>query len=602
MFIRRTKIGTSTADKAYYTFRLVASKRVGDKVRQQTLLNLGRNFSLPKEQWAQLCARIDDIISGQLSLQTPSGEIEQIAQHYAARLIANRAKQPEDNDKTTDYKEVNVASLELVRPRSIGVEHVGLEAIKLLNLPKILKKAGFNKVQQDVAVASIIGRMAEPGSERVTWQWLTEQSGIAELMAVDFEAMSVMRLYRVSDLLVQHRQKIEDDLFSSISDLFSLTTTVTLYDLTNTFFEGTANDNDKAQRGHSKEKRSDCPLVTLGLVLDDSGFVRGSQMFEGNISESKTLKVMLDKLKAPRGALVIMDRGIIATQANIDWLVEHHYRYLVVSRERARSFNADQAVEISTATDHSIKIHKVINEAGSEARLHCYSDQQQAKEKAITKRFVDRFEAGLQKIADSLAKPHGTKKRDKVLERIGRLKEKSKGIGQHYQIDLSLDESGTTITGITWKQKPIDGTRLTHPGIYCLRTNEIQWDEATLWKTYTMLTDLEAVFRSLKSELGLRPVFQHKEERTDGHLFITVLAYQAVQVIRRNLKNDGINDSWSSLRKILSGQQRITATFKQKDGRTLHIRKTTIAEPKLKKIYDALEISPSPRRTEKTIN
>jgi len=601
MFIRRTKIGTSTADKAYYTFRLVASKRVGDKVRQQTLLNLGRNFSLPKEQWAQLCTRIDDIISGQLSLQTQSGEIEQIAQHYAARLIANRAEQPEDNDKTTDYKEVNVASLELVRPRSIGVEHVGLEAIKSLDLPKILEKAGFNKVQQDVAVASIIGRMAEPGSERATWQWLTEQSGIGELMAVDFEAMSAMRLYRVSDLLVQHRRKIEDDLFSSISDLFFLTTTVTLYDLTNTFFEGTANDNDKAQRGHSKEKRSDCPLVTLGLVLDDSGFVRGSQMFEGNISESKTLKVMLDKLKAPKGALVIMDRGI-ATQANIDWLVEHHYRYLVVSRERARSFNADQAVEISTATDHSIKIHKVINEAGSEARLYCYSDQRQAKEKAITKRFVDRFEAGLQKIADSLAKPRGTKKRDKVLERIGRLKEKNKGIGQHYQINLSLDESSTTVTGVTWKQKPIDGTRLTHPGIYCLRTNELQWDEATLWKTYTMLTDLEAVFRSLKSELGLRPVFHHKEERADGHLFITVLAYQAVQVIRRNLKNYGNNDSWSSLRKILSGQQRVTATFKQKDGRTLHIRKTTIAEPKLKKIYDALEISPSPGRTEKTIN
>jgi len=600
MFIRRTKIGTSTADKAYYTFRLVASKRVGNKVRQQTLLNLGRNFSLPKEQWAQLCARIDDIISGQLSLKTPSGEIEQIAQHCAARLIANRSE-PEENNKTTDYQEVDVASLKLVRSRSIGVEHVGLEAIKSLNLLKILEKAGLNKVQQDVAVASIIGRMADPGSERATWQWLTGQSGIGELMGVDFEAMSAMRLYRVSDLLVQHRRKIEDALFSNISDLFSLTTTVTLYDLTNTFFEGAATDNDKAQRGHSKEKRSDCPLVTLGLVLDGSGFVRGSQMFEGNISESKTLKTMLDKLKAPKGALVIMDRGI-ATQANIDWLIEHHYRYLVVSRERVRSFNADQAVNISTASGHPIKIHRVINETGSEARLYCYSDQRQAKEKAITERFVNRFEAGLQKIADSLAKPRGTKKQDKVLERIGRLKEKNRGIGQHYQIDLSLDETGTTVTGITWKQNPIDGTRLTHPGIYCLRTNELQWDEATLWKTYTMLTDLEAVFRSLKSELGLRPIYHHKEERADGHLFITVLAYQAVQVIRRNLKNNGINDSWSSLRKILSGQQRVTATFKQKDGRTLHIRKTTIAEPKLKKIYDALEISPSPGRTEKTIN
>ena len=135
---------------------------------------------------------------------------------------------------------------------------------------------------------------------------------------------------------------------------------------------------------------------------------------------------------------------------------------------------------------------------------------------------------------------------------------------------------------------------MTHPGVYCLRTNELQWDEATLWRTYTMLTDLEAVFRSLKSELGLRPIYHHKEERADGHLFITVLAYQAVQVIRRKLKGHGINESWHSLRKIFSSQQRVTATFKQKDGHTVHVRKTTLAEPKLKKLYDTLEISPSP--------
>jgi len=600
MFIRRTKTGTSVDGNDYYTFRLVVSQRVGDKVRQRTLLNLGRYFSLPREQWGLLCTRIDDIISGQLSMEAPPEEIETLAQRYAARLIANRSEQ-NDNENATDYQEVDVASLELVRPRSIGVEHVGLEAIKSLNIPKILEEAGLNKVQRDVAIGAIIGRMAEPGSERATWQWLTERSGLGELMDVDFESMSVMRLYRTSDLLVQHRHEIEDALFSHITDLFSLTTTVTLYDLTNTFFEGNMTGNDKAQRGHSKEKRSDCPLVTLGLILDDSGFIRGSQMFAGNVSESKTLQIMLEQLKAPKGALVIMDRGI-ATQANIDWLIEHHYRYLVVSRERTRSFDPDQAVEITTASDHSIKIHKVINEEKTEARLYCHSDQRQAKEKAITKRFIDRFEAGLHKIADSLTKPRGTKKRDKVLERIGRLKEKSKGIGQHYKIDISLDESGNTVTGITWEQKPVEGTQLTDPGIYCLRTNELQWDEAALWKTYTMLTDLEAVFRSLKSELGLRPIYHHKKERTDGHLFITVLAYQAVQVIRRKLKDNGINDSWSSLRKILSGQQRVTATFKQKDGHTLHIRKTTVAEPKLKKIYDALKTLLSPGRTKKTIN
>ena len=135
---------------------------------------------------------------------------------------------------------------------------------------------------------------------------------------------------------------------------------------------------------------------------------------------------------------------------------------------------------------------------------------------------------------------------------------------------------------------------LTHPGVYCLRTNELSWDEARLWQTYTMLTDLEAVFRSLKSELGLRPIYHHKEDRAEGHLFITVLAYQAVQAVRRQLKAHGINESWASLRAILAVQQRVTATFSQRDGRTLHVRKATVPEPALQKIYDALRLPLTP--------
>jgi len=594
MFIRQTKTSTSAAGDAYFTFRLVTSERIGGKVRQQTLLNLGRNFSLPREQWPQLCARIEQLLSRQMSLAPPSAAIEKLAQRLAARLVVSQPPaERSEREKSIEYHEVDVDSLELVRPRSIGVEHIGLEALNWLGFPAILKSLGFNGIQQASAIGSIVGRMAEPGSELATWQWLTERSGLDELMEVDYEAMPLIRLYRTSDLLVRHRQIIEERLFSRIHDLFSLPTTVTLYDLTNTYFEGKMDSNAKARRGHSKEKRSDCPLVTLGLVLDGSGFVQRSKMFEGNVAESGTLESMLKGLEAPRDAMVIMDRGI-ATQANIDWLVEHRYRYLVVSRERVRRFDADQTVEVSSATDQTIRIQRVLDEDGKEVRLYCHSMQRQEKEGAMSARFVKRFEDGLRKIADGLAKPRGEKGRDKVLARIGRLQEKSRGIGQHYRIDCIPDATGTKLTGLTWEKTPVDGTLLTHPGVYCLRTNELQLDEATLWRTYTMLTDLEAVFRSLKSELGMRPVFHHKEERAEGHLFITVLAYQAVQAIRRKLKDHEVNASWASLRKVFSGQQRITAIFKQKDGRTLHVRKTTVAEPELLKLYHALGVSPSP--------
>ena len=142
---------------------------------------------------------------------------------------------------------------------------------------------------------------------------------------------------------------------------------------------------------------------------------------------------------------------------------------------------------------------------------------------------------------------------------------------------------------------------MTHLGVYCLRSNETGWDEATLWRTYFTLTDLEAVFRSLKSELGLRPIYHHKPIRADGHLFITVIAYQLVQVIRTRLRQGGENASWTTLRRIVEGQQRITATFRRADGATLHVRKATRAEPPQQAIYDALGIDPAPEGIRKTV-
>jgi transposase len=369
--------------------------------------------------------------------------------------------------------------------------------------------------------------------------------------------------------------------------------TVTLYDLTNTYFEGTAAGNAKAARGRSKKKRSDCPLVTLGLVLDSSGFVRRSRMFAGNAAEAGTLQDMLKGLAAPDGALIITDAGI-ATAANIVWLQEQKYRYLVVSRERGRQFDPGQAVNTLTASNETVRLQRVLSEDATEVRLYCHSEGRQTKETAITGRFVTGFEAGLAKLAAGLSKPRGHKKLADIQQRIGRLKEKSRGIGQHYDVAVTPDKTGTRAASITWTKTPVEGSMLTHPGVYCLRSNETAWDAETLWHTYTMLTDLEAVFRGLKSELGLRPVFHHKEQRTEGHLFITVLAYQLVQAIRRKLEAAGETISWTRLREILSVQRRVTATFQQRDGHTMHLRKATVAEPALHRIYETLGIDASP--------
>ena len=601
MFIRRTR--TRRSSEHYFTFRLVRSERTGSKVRQRTLLNLGRHFDVAQHDWPALCRRVDDLLAGQLPLPPDCPPaLESHAQRIAAQLLAHErigtASSPASRGR--DIQHVDVDSLEMIRPRSVGVEHVALWAMDQLGLRTRFDELGIGASMSAAAVGSIIARMARPGSERATRRWLGERSALDELLGVDFQTLEPMQLYRACDALMAHREAIEHHLFDRAMDLFDLHPTVTLYDLTNTYFEGEARLQPKARRGHSKDKRTDCPLLTLGLVLDASGFVRRSQVFAGNVREHHTLAEMLDALNAPRAALVVMDRGV-ATEDRVQWLRENEYRYLVVSRERTRHFDPEAALRIETASNHGVHLHKVLSDDGQEVRLYCFSEERAAKERGVVERFARRFETALTELCEGLSRPRTQKRLDKVWQRIGRLKEKSRGIAQHYDIELDTDESGERATAVRFTRRALPGSMMTHPGVYCLRSNQTKWDEATLWRTYFTLTDLEAVFRSLKFELGLRPIYHHKPIRAEGHLFITVIAYQLVQVIRTRLRQCGESARWTTLRRILEGQQRITATFRRADGRTVHVRKATRAEPPQQAIYDALGIGGAPGGIRKTI-
>jgi len=631
MFIRRTRTNNSSTGEDYFTFRLVRGDRIAGKVRQTTVLNLGRHFPIAQDDWPLLCSRIEQLLTPQIDLCTIAcpDAIERAAQRYYAKLVGRSSQDSVSSPVSTgvkvgdlpvtamvaslplasavpatgDFHTVNIDSLEVLQPRSVGVEHVALHAIAQLGIVELLSKLAINGVDRACILGNLIGRMAAPASERATWQWLQSQSALGELLDVDYESLSHMRLYRASDALMKIHDCLEKHVFNRVTSLFSLGETVTLYDLTNTYFEGEASVNPKAKFGRSKEKRSDCPLVTLGLVLDGSGFVRRSKTFDGNVSEGKTLEVMLAGLQAQPGALVIMDAGV-ATQANIDWLVEHKYRYLPVRRGGVSMFDETQSsVLTKTMGDETVRVQKVLSQDGKELALYCHSQGREAKERAMVERLSILFEAGLQKMADGLKddKPRSEKRLAKLQERIGGLKERCGGVGRHYQINLEGDEAGKNAKALTWKKEWVQGTMATHPGVYCLRTNELGWDEEKLWQTYMTLTDIESVFRSLKSELGLRPVFHHKENRVDGHLFMTVLAYQCVQVIRTKLKEAGINDSWATLRQTLKVQQRVTVTMRTQENRMVHVRKSTKAEPNLMRLYTALGIDAAPGGIKKLI-
>ena len=604
MFIRRTTIKSRQTGEPYYTYRLVESIREGGRVRQRTLLNLGRYFEVPREQWARLVQRIEHLIGGQPDW-LPSdldAQWEEAAQRYAAQLIRTRASVVEGRPaEAADYQSVAIDSLELLRPRSVAIEHVALAALRQVGLDKKLAALGLNGPQQAAAIGTLVARMAAPGSELATYQWLQEQSALGELIDFDFLGLDLMALYRISDQLLKHKRALEGFLYEQERTLFDFEEVITLYDLTNTYCEGTAKGNANAALGKSKEKRSDCPLVTLALVLDASGFPKRSEIFAGNLSESKTLAQMFGKLNSEHtdnAPTVVLDAGI-ASEENIAWLVENGYRYLVVSRKRHREFDPDAAVLIKEGEELTIRAQRRVNADTGEVELYCHSSQREKKEQGIAERFAKRFEAALAKLAEGLHKKGTVKRYDKVHERLGRLRERYARAAQYYEVTVAHDEASGKATAIRWQRtKPLAETL---PGVYCLRTNEDAWDEATLWRTYTMLTDLEAVFRSLKSELGLRPIYHRKTDRVSAHLFISVLAYHLVHTIRFQLKAAGIHLSWEGIRRALAGQDRLTVTLKRADGKTVHIRKATRAEPRQQAIYDALGISDLPGRTEKTV-
>ena len=613
MFIRASNQKKKTQTE-YKTFKLVESFRTERGPRQRTVLNLGADFDLPEAQWKDMANRIEEIITRQEPIFTYAPEVERLARKHVRRIIkqggsdvvylirAGKLAADRESEYSPDYQVVDVNSTENEEPRSVGAEHVVLETIRELGLDEKLVGMGFSRSWKDVAISVVAGRLINPCSELETHWWLRYKSAIDELMGTDFSLLPQDRVYRVSDKLLKGRDELEDYLSCKEKTLFNLQETIVLYDLTNTFLEGTGKLNKKAKFGKSKEKRSDCPLVTLGLVLDGDGFPKRSRVFEGNVSEGKTLEKMLlglEKEPSLIKPLIIVDAGI-ATEDNLKWLRDNHYDYLAVSRRRKREISEELASRMVTVKEDKQSLVRAVlksDEKTKEVEVWCHSIQKEKKEEGIKNLFRQRFEEGLKKIEAGLTKKNGIKVYEKVIERIGRLKERYSRTARHFEIAVQKNDKDQ-VTSISWSLKEdLEKT----DGVYCLRTNRQGVNEQELWDFYNTIRDVEDAFRCMKSELGFRPIRHHIERRSDGHLFITVLAYHVLHAIRFKLRKKGIHDSWSTIRERLSMHTRNSTTQKREDGKVIHIRKSSRPEPHQKVIYDALNIAPVPGRMVKKI-
>jgi hypothetical protein len=314
MFIRKTTHTNNKNGQKYFTYKLVESVRTQRGPRQHTVLNIGREFNLAQDQWKELADRIESIISGQKSLFPSSDEIERLAKRYANKIIRRQGQteaEAVEEQITADFQMVDINSLGNEEIRSVGGESVVLETVKELQLDRRLEELGFNRPNIDAAIGVITARLLAPASELATHQWLLNRTSLDDLMDTSFESLSQDRAYKVSDMLLGNKADIEAHLQKREVELFDLDEKILLYDLTNTFFEGSGKYNRKPHFGVSKEKRSDCPLVTLALVMDADGFLKKSEVFEGNISEPGTLeKILPDIFTTSKKPVIVTDAGI----------------------------------------------------------------------------------------------------------------------------------------------------------------------------------------------------------------------------------------------------------------------------------------------------
>ncbi len=597
MFIKKAVKIDHKSNKKYTAYHLVESVRTKNGPRQRTILYLGADIDLSEGDLKLLAERIEGMISGESPLIPYPENIERLAQHYASQIFQRLAERKEDERQEvsgeTKFVSIDINSIENSQPRSVGAEHLMLQMANQLNLPKKLQEIGLSKTDQAIALASIIARAVHPDSERSTYAWLCHKSGLAELLDFNFNSSSLNKLYQISDKLLSYKDELEQHLEVHERTLHGYQSTIALYDLANTYMEGQAPANPKALHGFSKEKRTDCPLITMGLVMNEHGFLNRTSFLPGNASEPKTLREMIENLNPNPGLykpIIILDAGI-ATKDNLAWLRKQKYGYIVSSRQDAPEIELEEEM-VSVGDRHGlVKAALVKSDGGDEERwLYCESEAKEAVASKMKQLFRQRFEEEIKKASESLMKKKGRKKLEKVIEKIGRLKEKHKRISGCYDIRIIASDDNKTAVKIEWEiieEKMSEKLK----GSYFLRTNLIGKNAKELWNLYNTLRRIEDAFRFMKSSLGLRPVFHQKELRVDGHLWITVMAYHLIQNCLYQLSKAGIKYQWKTVREIMINRNRTTVQAKTAEGNILHYRSTTKAEVDQKKIYKALGLS-----------
>ncbi len=583
----------------YLKHALVESVRTERGPRQRVALTLGV-LNVDREHWKDLARSLEACLTGAQDLMYLSGfelpeevlvEISRVAEIARQHHKKKSKSAPEIDDTPAKvYQDIDVQSIQNMESRSLGPELIAAQAWELLEFDKILGECGFNKKEQALAAAAIWGRLIKPGSDLATWRWLREESSLSEFFPADISRVHKDRIYEIADKLLANKDFLEKKLYERQNELFPDRETLFLFDLTNFYFEGKCEDNNLAQRGKSKEKRQQNPLVSLALIVDQDGFPVKSKVYKGNIGEPVTLKEVLDEcglldcdneLFRP---VIAMDRGI-ATKDNITLLKEQNFPYAVIERADRRQEHAEEFLErqgfetIHDSKGQEIQLKTVDN------KVLCASAARREKENAMALKWVKKADADLKKLQASIEK--GNIKNPSVIKkRLETIKARYPGWDGVFEANCCFDGPNA----LTYSMKNITEDESRLHGCYVIEFSKLEGDAEFIWRTYTTLTQVEAAFRAMKTDLGTRPIYHQGAERTEAHLFLSILAYNMLINIEHRLKDCGEHGRWHVLRELMATHRRSTICWKNKQGEIWHKRLSSSPEARHLQIYGKLQV------------
>lgn len=608
MFIKPFFKHNRTTGERYCVYKLCEGYRLNGGVYHRIIVGFGRLEELETvEQKKLLAARVEElIVNGGNSLPTSAvdEQVERLAQHYFAEIKNKKRYDIKHGDE--DWETVKMSTLKNKDAREIGAEWLCKQAFDQLGIGSFLQQAGWSEDKIALATNHIISRAVYPSSELKSVSFIKENSAISEITGFDKDKLTKDLLYGISHKLYKIKTPLEQYLSKRTNELFDLEDKIILYDLTNTYFEGRMTRSKIAKFGRSKEKRNDARIVVLAVVINREGFLKYSNIFEGNMADCKTLGSVIDTMSnqtscSHRKPIVVIDAGI-ATDGNIAMLKNKGYDYMCVSRSSLKEYHADTTalpVEIKDKKEQPIELLKVKTSGDNDQYLWVRSQAKALKEKSMNGLLSQRFEEGIQSIQEGIAKKGGTKKLNKVYERIGRLKQKYPSVHNYYDITIGDDGNGTA-TNISCRHKTGEDPDK-QAGIYFLRTSLKGTEEKTLWAIYNIIREIEYTFRVLKTDLDLRPIYHKTDSAAMAHLHLGMLAYWLVATIRYQLKQQGINSDWRAIVRTMNTQKCVTTSLVNIKNETISIRQCTEPTKEVKNIYDMLKYKYAPFVRKKSV-